>query len=221
MVRSKEATTVLSVFIFISLCGYCFAANTNDTTALKKEITTLQSRVAELEQKQSAKEPAVAASHPPLMPLNDEDLDDPFAEMDAVQRRMNNLMAQQFSGSGIGGLSLLAFNPGYDIKGTDKTYVFTFDMPGMDKSKINIEIKNRILLISGERSTATEDNDHKSHFYRQQRSFGYFSRSIPLPRDAETDGIQAKYNNGVLTVIIDKKEAAQKKEDTSQKIDVK
>ena len=78
----------------------------------------------------------------------------------------------------------------------------------MDKDKINAEIKDGMLIISGERRSDTEDKKNNL-FYCQERSFGSFIQSVPLPDDAKTDQIEAKYKNGVLTVIV----AREKKED--------
>ena len=105
------------------------------------------------------------------------------------------------------------------MKATDKVYIISFDMPGMDKAKINVEVKNGVILVSGERSSESKE-DQGGKFYRQERSFGYFSRSIPLPEDAKPESLVAKYENGVLTLTIDKKEAV-KKVPVQQKIEVK
>lgn len=221
----KPITALFACLFFISLAGYGFAETTDDVALLKKEITVLKSRINQLEQRLSDAQNATA--YTPTTTNDAEDLLDPFSTMKDIERQMNSFMAQQSGGfpppmpSGMGAIHPGSFNPGYDIKGTEKSYVITFDMPGMDKSKINVEINNGILLVSGERSGETESNDKDSHIYRQERSFGYFSRSIPLPKDAKPDGIQAKYENGILTVIIEKKESSPKKENTAKKINVK
>lgn len=215
MFSAKHTKTVLTSLIIISISTGAFAATTDDVAAMKNEIAALKAKVAQLEQAQADKLPPPGLQ---VAPANDDESYDPFAEMAAMQRHMNSLMAAPFGGMTPGAA---AFNPGYDIKGTDKNYIITFDMPGMDKSKINVEVKNGILQVSGERSGETASNAANSHFYRQERSFGYFSRSIPLPKDAKADAVQAKYDNGILTVTVDKKESTAPKEARSQKIDVK
>ena len=110
-------------------------------------------------------------------------------------------------------------SPDYDIKENDKAYVLTFDMPGMDKSKISVEVKEGVLMVSGERSSESQE-DQGNKVYRQQRSFGYFSRSIMLPENVDPNAVQAKYDNGVLTVTVGKKEEAQKKA-ASRKVEIK
>jgi HSP20 family protein len=206
----------------------------NDVAALKKEVTTLQAKVMELEQKLENKQASAMTIKPqaaaPVSPSTTFDASDPFAEMEAMQERINAIMSSQLNagfGPGSMGISRMpmagasfSFHPDYDIKATDKAYIVTFDMPGMDKSKINVEVKEGALNVSGERSSENKESDG-NRVYRQERSFGYFSRAIPLPGDAKADSVQAKYDNGVLTVTVDKKETAPKAPDKSQKIEVK
>ncbi|NTV29462.1 MAG: Hsp20 family protein [Candidatus Omnitrophica bacterium] len=225
--KTKLTVTVLTVLVLAGLSGYGWSAGTDDVAALKQELATLQAKVAKLEQSLADKQAASPEPRPPTSSDNDASLYDPFAEMEAMQRHMNSLMGQPFGtfppavNQRLGGGLTSSFNPGYDIKGTDKAYIVTFDMPGMDKSKINVEIKNGVLQISGERSSQADTSDQNSRFYRQERSFGYFSQSIPLPKDAKADSVQAKYDNGILTVTIDKKDVASHKENKSQKIEIK
>jgi HSP20 family protein len=102
------------------------------------------------------------------------------------------------------------------LKQTGKQFVITMDIPGMDKDKINIDIKNGILIISGKRHSETQDNKDKQHFH-QEKSFGSFMQSILLPEGTQADQIDAKYNNGVLTVKVDHKKKDDKKS-VSEKI---
>ncbi len=98
------------------------------------------------------------------------------------------------------------FNPDIDIQEKKDSYVIKMDLPGMDKSKINIEVKGDNLVVSGERKEEVEENTKagKTLFYKKERSFGYFSRVIPLPFDAQKDKITATYNRGVLRIVVPK-----------------
>ncbi len=191
----------------------------DDVALLKQEIAALKAQVAQLEQKISAHEKTS-----PALIQDDQDQFDPFADMEAMQRRMQMMMGgfppMMNTGASIKPMHRGIFAPDYDIKENDKAYVFTFDMPGMDKSKINVEVKEGRIIISGERSSEeTQNNGNK--FYRQERSFGYFSKVIPLPENAKGDTVSAKYDNGVLVVTVDKKEAGMKKEAAAKKVDIK
>jgi HSP20 family protein len=89
----------------------------------------------------------------------------------------------------------------------------------MDKNKIDVEVKEHMLIISGERKSEAEDTKG-NQYYRQELSFGSFTQAVPLPEDAVVDKIDAKYNNGVLTVIFPR-EKKEEKNPGSQKIFVK
>ena len=162
----------------------------DDTAQLKDQIKTLQDRVDQLESELANKQQVTML---PAMPVYDQWVD-PFTQMAILQRQMDRNMRQAFSASG-------AFNPRMDMKQTDKQYVITMDIPGMDKDKINIEVKDGMLTISGERKSETQNNKN-NQYYRHELSFGTFMQAIPLPEDAKTDQIDAKYNNGVLTVTL-------------------
>jgi HSP20 family protein len=193
---------------------------------LRKEVLQLRRQVAGLEARAMAAPAAVTArstanlSGPSLAGY---DAWDPFTQMDILQRRMQALMGG-FPGTGSHPGMLMpghtgSFDPDYDIKENEKEYVLTFDIPGMDKASINVEVKNGVLVISGERSGESKE-ENQGRFYRQQRSFGYFSRAIALPEDASGENVQAAYENGVLTVTVARKPAADQKAD-SRKVEVK
>ncbi len=219
----KRRVTVLSVVLAAVLvvgnAGCVAAASTEDVSALKEQVVQLQAKVAQLEQRLGEKQEAHKKAPCPMLMMNEDSMD-PFDEMAAMDRQMQGMMA----GFGMPMRSMMkahaaTFAPDYDVKSTDKSYVISFDMPGMDKSKINVEVKNGSLLVSGERSSESKE-DQGGKFYRQERSFGYFSRAIPLPQDVKPETVAAKYENGVLNITIDKKEA-DKQVPAKQKIEVK
>jgi HSP20 family protein len=221
MSAAKFLTTAVMMAMVVSAIP-AWAASDEEVAVLRKQVAELNAKIDVLEKGQAPQAQGIRPVHP-QMQYNSWD---PFAEMDAMQEQMNNLVATSFNrGPGMGIIGPMGirqsftFNPGYDIKGTDKGYVVTFDMPGMDKSKIDVQVKDGTLYVSGERSSSEESKGDK--MYRQERSFGYFSRTIPLPKDAKPDSVQAKYDNGVLMVTIDKLAAAPKKEDSVKKIEVK
>ena len=94
-----------------------------------------------------------------------------------------------------------------DIQETEKTMIVKLDLPGLQKDKINIKVENnQILKISGSRETEKEieKTTVNSTYSRLERQHGAFERSIKLPAVAQDSGIEAKYENGVLTVTIPK-----------------
>jgi HSP20 family protein len=86
------------------------------------------------------------------------------------------------------------FQPSYDIKETKDHYLVTFDMPGVKKEDISIEVKDNQLSIRGER--------------RHERSFGKFERTFALPSNVDTEKVEANYEDGVLNVALPKAQAA-------------
>ena len=134
---------------------------------------------------------------------------DPFEEMERIQARMNQMFRDSFSRSMIAGpnFDLLEkstfFEPDIDMSETGTQYIIKLDLPGMEKDKINVEIANRMLIISGERKLENEETKEGS-FYRMERSFGSFEKTIPLPDNADADTVKSDYKNGVMTLTIDK-----------------
>ncbi|HUH28052.1 Hsp20/alpha crystallin family protein [Gelidibacter sp.] len=116
------------------------------------------------------------------------------------------------SGMGTGFLS--NFNtgmtlPAVNIKENADEFNLEIAVPGMKKSDFNIDVDNKILSISSE---TKEEKEHKEENYTR-REFGYssFKRTFTLPETIESDKISAKYQDGILTVHLPKKEEAKEK----------
>lgn len=99
------------------------------------------------------------------------------------------------------------FQPTCDIKETKDHYLVSFDMPGVKKEDIKIEVENNQLVISGERQYQMNQEEGESTL-RHERAHGRFERTFVLPTTVNTDKIEAHYENGVLNVAIPKAEAA-------------
>ena len=92
----------------------------------------------------------------------------------------------------------------------DDRYLLQFDVPGIPQDSIDIEFNNGVLKVKGERKTVEESDSGKTHF--SEIRYGSFVRSFKLPDTVGTEDIEAKYDSGVLTIILPKKpEAAPKK----------
>lgn len=132
---------------------------------------------------------------------------DPFTEMEEIRGLMNRMFRDSFS-RGIADRGLAAgigsYDPDVDLQDTGKEYVFRFDLPGLDKDKISVSVQSGQLTVSGERRTQKEKDAGEDGYYRMERSFGAFSRSLPLPEDADTQGMTAETKDGVLTVRVPK-----------------
>lgn len=180
----------------------------DETPQLKQQVEQLQAQVSQL-QKQLAEQ---NKQNPPDFYSPVDDLD-PFREMERMQRQMSRMMQNTMMPN------INVFQTKMDIKQTDTQYVVTMDLPGMQKEHINVEVKNKMLVVSGDRNSEVEETKG-NQFFRKERSFGHFLQSVPLPDDAKSDLIDAQYENGVLKVIIPREKKDIKKVD-SRKITIK
>ena len=78
--------------------------------------------------------------------------------------------------------------------------VIRADIPGVRKEDVKLEVENDVLTISGERRE--EHEEKQDNYYRSERSYGQFSRSIPLPEGVNTEKCSATFNDGVLEVTL-------------------
>ena len=98
------------------------------------------------------------------------------------------------------------FSPQVSVRETDDNYLVSADLPGVPQENIKIEFAHGRLTISGERGK--EEKSEGEHFHRYEKQFGRFERSFQLPTDVDESKIQARYENGVLEVLIPKTEVA-------------
>lgn len=99
-----------------------------------------------------------------------------------------------------------AFAPAFEVKETADAFVLRADVPGVDEKDLDIAVHNGVLSVSGSRA-AEERKDGESYAV-YERQFGSFSRSFALPDVADSDRVDAKLENGVLTLTIAKKAEA-------------
>jgi HSP20 family protein len=109
--------------------------------------------------------------------------------------------------NGMTGRHGFSFDPDIDLQETPDAYVAKLDLPGIDKDKLDIKITNGQLVVSGERN---QESDASGNGYRRmERSFGSFVKSVPVPANADAEGMKVDSANGVVTIRIPKlKEAA-------------
>ncbi len=149
---------------------------------------------------------------------------DPFREIDQMHQGMNRMFSRTMRkmmsdpGYGLSGTQMSAFEPDIDIGESGDYYVISYDLPGMDKDKINVDIRDQMLTVSGQRGVAEEKE--ADGFYRMERSFGSFSRSVPLPYDADVNDVKAQYEQGVLKIQIKKIRDAAKPGSASKPVPV-
>lgn len=110
-----------------------------------------------------------------------------------------------------------AVSPPLDVEEKTDKYVLKLDMPGMDKNKLDIRITDENITVSGERKAQKEDSDQNG-FKRFERSYGYFQRTIPIPENVKAEAVTAKYDQGVLEIIMPKLQPTPMQEPAGRKV---
>lgn len=134
---------------------------------------------------------------------------DPSRDLDLLQGDVNRLFDAFFQGRGNRGQSdgLQRWIPPMDLTERGDEYLLRADLPGLSSEDVEIEVKDDVLTISGERRSEHEDKGEG--FHRIERSFGRFSRSLDLPAGIDPDSVSAHFENGVLEVRVPKPAEAQ------------
>jgi HSP20 family protein len=105
-----------------------------------------------------------------------------------------------FTGLGAFGRTGFDWVPETEIFERDNQLVIRADLPGLTKDDVNVEIEEDHIVIRGERRS--EHKEEEKGFYRTERSYGSFYRSLPLPQGVDTNKAAASFNNGVLEVTM-------------------
>jgi HSP20 family protein len=129
---------------------------------------------------------------------------EPLRELSSLQSDMNRLFNTMFEAPGGQGGQLRRWTPAMDLAETEDAFVLRADLPGVSQEDVSIELEDTVLTVTGERKA---DHDTKGEgFYRVERSFGAFSRSLTLPKGVDPEKIAASFTDGVLEVRIPKPE---------------
>jgi len=122
---------------------------------------------------------------------------DPFREMTQLQNRFDRLF------EAVGGRQE-SWLPAVDVFDTQDAVVLKAEIAGMNPDDIQIEVEDNVLTIKGERKF--EEKVDEERYYRVERRFGAFQRSLALPQGVKSDQIDAAYDEGILTVTVPKAE---------------
>lgn len=133
----------------------------------------------------------------------------PVRALRAMQTQMDRWFEQMLD-NGVNSIETelmpnLAFVPSVDIEETDKDYILNFDIPGVKKEDIRVDLHENTLTVSGERVEEHEEKEKKGAV-RSERFFGTFQRSFTLPGTIRADHVKADYSDGVLCLKIPKPE---------------
>lgn len=91
-----------------------------------------------------------------------------------------------------------------DVKSNDKEYTLSIDLPGVDKNNIEISLQDGYLTVQAVRHSEESEKDEKSNYVFRERTYGRMSRSFYVGEGVKEESVKAKYDNGILTVIVPK-----------------
>jgi HSP20 family protein len=133
---------------------------------------------------------------------------EPLRELGTLQSEMNRLFNTVFDtpgGNGGSGGTLRRWMPAMDLLESGDHFVLRADLPGLSEGDVKIELEDSTLTIAGERKADHESEDEG--YYRVERAFGSFQRSLTLPKGVDPEAVTASFDRGVLEVRIPKPEA--------------
>jgi HSP20 family protein len=125
-------------------------------------------------------------------------------EVDTLETEMNRVFDAFFGHRPGNGGNAQRWVPAMDLVEDKDDLVLRADLPGLSEDDVDIEVKDGVLTISGERKT--EEKKEEQGYYRVERAFGSFSRSLTLPDGIDPEQVKAEFDNGVLEVRIPKPE---------------
>jgi HSP20 family protein len=138
---------------------------------------------------------------------------EPFRDLMSLQDRMNRLFGESYRAQqgaeddwALGG----TWAPAVDIYEQDNNIVIKAELPGVDPKDVDIRLDNNVLTIKGERKFDNEVK--KENYHRVERAYGLFTRSFTLPSGVDANAIKAEYKDGVLRLILPKREEAKPKQ---------
>lgn len=129
---------------------------------------------------------------------------DPFKSFETLAKRMTQMFEEFERGITV---TPNDFSPRVDISEDEKNLFVTVEIPGVNKEDVKVSINDdNILVIKGEKKREVKTEDKERNFIRVERSYGSFQRSFMLPDNIKKDNISAKFENGVLTITLEKVE---------------
>jgi HSP20 family protein len=124
----------------------------------------------------------------------------PFTIMRRLSEEMDRAFATSFGlpSWGTAGTAEAAWTPAVEVTERDNNLVINADLPGLNKDDIKLEVNDEGLVIQGERRREREER-HRG-YYRSERSYGSFYRTVPLPQGIDAEKARAQFKDGVLQV---------------------
>ena len=138
---------------------------------------------------------------------------EPFRDLLSLQDRMNRMFDESYRGGrcasndwALGG----SWAPAVDIYEHQGNIVLTAELPGVDAKDVDVRVENNVLTLRGERKWS--DEVQRESYHRVERAYGSFTRSFTLPNVVDTERIKADFKDGMLKLVLPKKEEAKPKQ---------
>jgi HSP20 family protein len=129
---------------------------------------------------------------------------DPFRDLRSLQDEVNRLFSSNLRAFGEEGIASGVWNPSVDIYENKDQIVLEAELPGVKREDFNLSLENNVLTLRGERKF--EKRADSDNYHRVERSYGTFTRSFTLPRTVDAETVTAEYTDGVLRVMLPKRE---------------
>lgn len=129
---------------------------------------------------------------------------DPFRELRSLQDEMTRLFTGMNPAAGRDDMSYGSWNPSVDIFEDKENLVLEAELPGMKREDFELSIENNVLTLKGDRKF--EKKTEGDNYHRIERGYGTFTRSFTLPQTVTAEGAKAEFQNGILRVLLPKRE---------------
>ena len=138
----------------------------------------------------------------------------PFRDLASLQERMNRVFEDSFRGIdrpkdddwALGG----SWAPLVDIYERDGNLELKAELPGVDHKDVDVRIENNVLTLKGERKVDHEVK--RDNYHRVERAYGAFTRAFTLPTTVDTTKVKADFKDGVLRIVLPKREESKPKQ---------
>lgn len=144
-----------------------------------------------------------------LIKWKNRDLYDPWADFKSLQDEINALFDLDRIPVNTG-LFDRSVSPAIDVIEGEQDYSVVCELPGMEQKDIDVSIAANVLTIKGEKTNEREEK--KGSYYKKESWSGTFQRTLPLPASVDSEKINAKLKEGILTIALPKKEEAKPKQ---------
>ena len=133
-----------------------------------------------------------------------------FGVFGSLQREVDRLF-DDFARSTLAMAGNGSLMPSMDITETEKEFVITAELPGLERKDVEISLEDNVLTIRGEKKSETKPDDKNKNVHVSERSYGVFYRVLELPTKVDPSSVQATMSKGVLKITIPKPARPQSK----------